>query len=55
MKTMSNHPVLNQVKLDVKQSVKDYIINAIELDMILQSITGKDQAIERIKDLVRNV
>jgi hypothetical protein len=52
---MSNHPVLNQVKLDVKQTVKDYILTAIELDMLLQSMSGKDQAIERIKDIVRNV
>ena len=52
---MSNHPVLNQVKLDVKQSVKDYILQAIELDMILQSISDKDVAVERIKDMIRNV
>lgn len=55
MKTMSNHPVLAQLKLDVKQSVKDYIIQAIELDMVLESLTQKDPAVQRIKDLIKNV
>lgn len=54
MKT-TEHPVLAQVKLETTEKVKTKILTIIDLDLIVQSLTEKENVVERIKDLIRNV
>jgi FtsZ-binding cell division protein ZapB len=51
---MTDHPVLAQVKLETKEKVKQHILTIIELDLIVESLTEKQNVVERIKDLIRN-
>ena len=51
---MNNHPVLQHVKLDAREALKRHLLTIIELDMIIESLTTKEAAVERIKDLIRN-
>ncbi len=48
---MNKHPVL----LQVKESVKEQAITVIELDLYLEKIQNKQEVIDRIKDLIRNL
>jgi len=51
---MTEHPVLAQVRLETKERVKEHILTIIDLDLIVQSLTEKENVVERIKDLIRN-
>ena len=48
---MNKHPVL----LQVKEAVKEQAITIIELDLYLEKIQNKQEVINRIKDLIRNL
>ncbi len=51
---MTEHPVLAQVRLETKERLKEHLLTIIDLDLIVKSLNEKENAVERIKDLIRN-